>query len=177
MPGPSGRGAPSDPALVGRVVKPHGIAGEVVIELLASATSSCETGDELWIAGRWRRVARSRRDNRGRAVAALGGIVDRDAAEGLRDAEVVIDAADLPALDGGNFYVHDLVGCRVRDVAGNEWGKVVAVVNGPQDLLEIEHRGGRSLLPMARELLREVNVEEGRIVIDAPLELLDATRG
>lgn len=177
MPGPSARRAPSDPAVIGRIVRPHGIAGEVVIELLTPDADSYAPGAELFIAGGWRQVARCRIDNKGRALVALGGVTDRDAAEALRGAEVTVDAEELPALAADRYYVHDLVGCRVADVAGNEIGKVVAVVNGPQDMLEVEHRGTRSLLPMARDLLREVNVGERRIVVDAPPGLLDLTRG
>lgn len=177
MSGPSARRAPPDPAVIGRIVKAHGINGEVVVDLLVPETARCEPGAEIWIAGAWRTVTRCRIDNKGRALTALEGIFDRDAAEALRGAEVAVDAEDLPALAADHFYVHDLVGCRVEDLAGNELGEVVAVVNGPQDLLEIEHGGERSLLPMARELVPYVNVDERRVVVDVPDGLLETTRG
>lgn len=174
MAGAAARRAPSDPAIVGRIVRPHGLAGEVVIELLTPDAECCEPGSELWIAGGWRRVTRCRVDNKGRALTGFDGVADRDAAEALRGADVAVEAADLPALSADSFYIHDLVGCRVEDLAGDAVGEVVAVVNGPQDLLEVEHEGTRSLLPMARDLVHEVDVIERRIVVDLPRGLLDA---
>jgi 16S rRNA processing protein RimM len=170
------REAPSDPALIGRIVRPHGLAGEVVVEPLDSSPSPFVAGAALWVGGGWRSVERCRLDTKGRWVIALEGIADRDAAERLRNSEVVIEAVELPQLEGDRFYVHDLIGCRVEDGNGEDLGEVVGVVSGPQDLLEVEHDGERSLLPMARALLREVDVQGRRIVIDAPPGLSEATR-
>lgn len=177
MSGASDRGAPSDPAVIGRVVRPHGLAGEVVVEPAGHATAGPAIDTKVWLQGAWRRVQRVRIDNKGRWMIAFAGIGDRDAAESLRGAEVSVDAEELPRLEQGNYYIHDLVGCRVEDTGGNELGEVIAVVSGPQDLLEIEYDGVRSLIPMARDLLREIDIEERRIVIDAPAGLADATSG
>jgi 16S rRNA processing protein RimM len=174
--GGSDRTAPSDPAVIGRVVRPHGLAGEVVVEPAGRAAAPA-IDSVAWLRGAWRRVRRLFIDNKGRWVVAFEGVGDRDAAETLRDAQVVIDAAELPQLEQDNYYIHDLVGCRIEDASGSELGEVVAVVSGPQDLLEVDRGGERCLIPMARDLLREIDIEGRRIVIDAPLGLEEATRG
>ncbi|MGD8331685.1 MAG: ribosome maturation factor RimM [Acidobacteriota bacterium] len=176
MPGASVRGAPSDPAIIGRVVRPHGLAGEVVIEP-AGRTAAPAIDSAAWLGGAWRRVRRLFIDNKGRWVIAFDGIGDRDAAEALRGTEVAIETSELPRLEQDNYYIHDLVGCRIEDVSGNELGEVVAVVSGPQDLLEVARGSERCLIPMARDLLREIDIEGRRIVIDAPAGLEEATRG
>jgi len=175
--GASDRGAPADPATIGWVVRPHGLAGEVVIEPAGRGAAAPAIDSSAWLCGAWRRVRRLFIDNKGRWVIAFEGIGDRDAAEALRGAEVAIDAAELPPLEEDNYYIHDLVGCRIEDVSGIELGEVVGVVSGPQDLLEIDRGGERCLIPMARDLLREVDIEGRRIVIDAPAGLEEATRG
>jgi len=172
--GAAGRAAPEDPAAIGRVVRPHGLAGEVVVE--PRGHLDVEALPELWIADSWRRVRRARIDPKGRWVLALQGVDDRDAAEQLRGAEITIDAAALPAPEQDSYYIHELVGCRVEDGDGNQLGTVVAVLSGPQDVLEIESSGERSLVPMARDLLREIDIDERRIVIDAPAGLSEVTR-
>lgn len=165
---------PSDPALVGRVLRPHGLAGEVVVEPVGAA-AACQPGDRFWMAGDWRRVTRCRFDSKGRWLLGLDGVSGRDAAEALRGAELLVEADDLPALEPDSYYVHELIGCRVENADGSELGEVVAVVPGPQDLLEIERGGRRSLLPMARGLLKEVDLTGRRIVVDMPPGLDEAT--
>lgn len=171
----AGTGPPSDPAVVGRVLRPHGLRGEVVVAPLDASSTTCEVGNATWLAGRWRRVGGLRRDNKGRWVVRFEGVDTHEAAEALRGAEMAVDAAELPQLDEGRYYIHDLVGCRVLDVEGTDLGEVVAVVPGPQDWLEVEHDGGRSLVPMVQALLKDVDVCAGRIVIDPPHGLVDAT--
>lgn len=172
----SGAGAPSDPAVVGRIVRPHGLAGELVVEPADVRVATCEPGARIWIADGWRRVSRCRLDNKGRWVIALEGVADRDAAEALRGSDLIIEAGELPELAADSYYVHDLVGCQVEDEHGAALGEVVAVIRGPQDLLEIERGGRRSLVPMARDLLKEIDVRQRRIVIDVPAGLDEATR-
>ncbi len=175
MAGAPARPAPSDPAVVGRVVRPHGLAGEVVIVAADSGSVQFEPGTRLWLAGSWREVAESRVHG-SRWVVRLGGVGDRDAAEALRGEEIAVAAADLPELAGGRYYVHDLIGCRVEDPAGADLGEIVGVVGGPQDWLEIEQDGERSLVPMVEPLLKEVDIEARRVVIDPPPGLAEVTK-
>ena len=171
----SDRPGPSDPAVVGRVVRPHGLAGEVVVDPADSGSLQFEPGTHWWLAGRWCEVVRSRVHS-GRWVVRLGGIADRDAAEALRAEEIAVEAAELPELESGRYYIHDLVGCRVEDPEGADLGEIVAVVSGPQDWLEIEQEGERTLVPMVQALVKEVDVEAGRVVIDPPPGLAEVTK-
>ena len=168
------RGSLRDPAIVGRIVRPHALAGELVVEPMSESSMAFEAGSRLWVDGRWMTVLRSRA-NRGRFVVLLEGIADRDAAEEMRDVELFVESEALPQLDSDRYYVHDLVGCRVEDGEGALLGQVVGVVPGPQDWLEIEKEGVRGLVPMAREIIREVDLEGKRIVVDPPKGLFDAT--
>ena len=175
MPETDGRPAPADPASVGHVVKPHGLNGELVIEPADSLSSQFEPGMSLWFQGRWREIQKSRAAG-GRWVVAVEGVADRDAAEALRGVELTVEAEALPDLDGDRYYVHDLVGCALEDPDGTYLGEVVAITPGPRDWLEVENDGERSLMPMVQDWLKEVNLEERRIVIDPPAGLSEMTR-
>ena len=175
MPGTVAKAGPADPAVVGRVVRPHALAGEVVVVPMASSSAHFEPGSVLWMEARWVTVQRSRQQG-DRWIVLLGGIADRDAAEAIRDVELFVDGGSLPELDDDSYYVHDLIGCRVEDPAGADLGTVVAVVPGPHDWLELECAGERSLLPMARDWLQDIDIDARRIVMDAPQGLAEATR-
>jgi 16S rRNA processing protein RimM len=112
--------APGDRLEVGRVVKPHGIQGEVVVVATTNRTERFAAGNRLWVDG------------------------VRTAAEGLRGA--VLTAEPLDEAPDGEVWVHDIVGAEVVDRAGAPIGVVTAVEANPaHDLLVLE---GGTLVPM-----------------------------
>jgi 16S rRNA processing protein RimM len=104
---------------------------------------------------------------------ALEGVEDRDAAEALRGRRVLVEAAELEALPAGEYYAYQLVGCRVEGEDGALVGTVREIwETGGPDLLVVDGEGGREhLLPAA--LLREVDVEGRRAVVELVPGLLD----
>jgi 16S rRNA processing protein RimM len=134
-------------------------------------------GDSYWMRGAWRSVTACRVEPKGRWVIRIADVGDRDDADAMRGTELIVEAADLPELEDDRFYIHDLVGCLLEDPEGNPLGQVIAVAPGAQDQLEIEHEDVRFLIPMVRDWLRTIDLEQQRIVIDAPPGLIEATRG
>lgn len=161
---------------IGRIVRPHGLKGDVVVE---SDSDFAET--------RFQRGARvSTADGRLLTVTASRPLGDRwvirfadldsiDAVEKLRDTELQIQPDALGALPAGQYYLHDLVGCSVVTESGETVGPVSVVYTGAaQAVLGIEAVGGEVLVPMADEICREVDVAARRIVIAPPEGLLEA---
>ena len=166
--------SPADPVLVGRVIRPRGLRGEVIVEPLSDHPSRFEAGAELWLGGNSLIVAKARPDKE-RWVLLFEGVTSRDEAEELRGGELVVDASSLPLLDDDRYYFHDLVGCCLEDSGGTRLGTVTGVVPGTPGWLEIDHDGKTALVPMVRAFLREVDLEGNRIVIDPPAGLLEAS--
>ena len=167
--------------VVGRVGRPHGLRGEVTVEVRtddpaqrftvgsALATVPAERGP-LTIAGsRW---------HSGRLLVRFEGYADREDADTLRDTLLAIDSDQLaPLADPEDFYDHDLIGLTVVTVAGEQVGAVADVLHHGQDLLVISGSGPRSgaeiLVPFVAALVPQVDVAAGRLVIDPPPGLLD----
>ncbi len=95
-------------------------------------------------------------------LAEVDGVVERNAAEGLRGQELFIERDALPETDDGSFYVDDLVGLDVVE-DGVVIGKVIAADNfGAGDLLEIRLKNGKNFyLPFNDDTVPDVNIEEG----------------
>lgn len=112
---------------------------------------------------------------RGNVIATIKGIGDRNAAEALAGTVLYADRGALPVLAADEFYQSDLIGLAVERRDGRALGTVVAIQNfGAGDLLEVAPPGGRTLLlPFTREVVPEVDVASGRIVVDPPAGLLD----
>jgi 16S rRNA processing protein RimM len=168
--------------MVGRVVKPHGVRGELVImPSTDSADLRFAVGSVLFVTSRDGSVARSltvtaARPHTGRLLVCFEGVEGRDAADELRGAVLTADAVALPAIeDPDEFYDHQLEGLAVVTVAGAAVGTVREVLHGAGgELLVIDREGGgEALVPFVSQIVPEVDVPGGRIVLDPPPGLLD----
>jgi 16S rRNA processing protein RimM len=102
------------------------------------------------------------------------GCEDRDRAEELRGLDLEVPRAEVPAAPAGTYYQFELLGCLCRQ-GGEELGRVVEVVeDGGGLLLIVEGQGRRVPVPFVNELLREVDVAEGRIELALPEGLVEA---
>jgi 16S rRNA processing protein RimM len=148
---------------VGRVGRAHGLRGEVVVTLSSDREERLEPGSALLLERGTLVVGTSRRHQE-RWLVHFEGVDDRDAAEALRG--TVLYAEPLATADG-ELWVHELIGCEVRDPAGTRLGTVEAVEANPaSDLLVLD--GGR-LLP----LTFVVEQTPGVVVAEPPAGLWD----
>jgi 16S rRNA processing protein RimM len=102
-------------------------------------------------------------------IARLKGVTDRSAAERLRNLELYVPRARLPAPQPDEFYHADLIGLVVEDGRGRAVGSVMAVHNfGAGDLLEIRlvEGGDTVMLPFTAAVVPQVEIAAGRIVLD-----------
>lgn len=164
--------------VVGRVGRPHGIRGEVTVDVRTDdpddrfapgrvlPTDPAESGPLTIEQVRW---------HSGRLLVRFEGVDDRDAAEGLRGTLLVIDSADLPPTgDPDEFHDHELVGLTAVTVDGTELGTVTEIRHLGQDLLVIDaaEAGREVLVPFVAALVPDVDVAAGRLVIDPPPGLI-----
>lgn len=112
----------------------------------------------------------------GGVIVTAPGIADRDAAEALRGMRLHVPRERLPKPDAEEFYHQDLVGLLAVGEAGEVLGRVSAVHNfGAGDVLELAADGGRSeVLPFTREVVPEIDVTGGRLVVRRPGEIVAA---
>jgi len=167
--------------IVGRVGRPHGIRGEVVIGVrtdepdlrfaVGAAVEAVPSPDEA--AGERLTVA-SARWHSGQLLVAFAGITDRTAASGLTGSWLSVDSSQLPGTaDPDEFRDHELIGLDVRTVGGEPVGVVTDVLHYGQDLLVVRGAEGECLVPFVKEIVPEVDVRAGLVVIDPPPGLLD----
>lgn len=179
--GDAGRADLPERVAVGRVLRPHGVRGEVVVEVLSDVPGRLAPGRSLkasW-AGRPARTPRevlveSYRPHKTGALVRFAGAEDRDQAEELRDALLDVDRSEVPAAPEGTYYWYQLLGCRCR-VDGEDLGEVTDLVEDGGGLLLVVSKDGRQVpIPFVQSFLKEVDVERGRIELDLPEGLLEA---
>ena len=174
----------NESTVIARIGKPHGLLGEVTVQLhtdeperrLAVGTvieTEATTGTGVPRA----LTVRSTRVHNGVWLVGFDEIPDRTGAESLRGTRLVVDAADvLPAPDEDDVFTEEqLRGLPVVDPAGTVLGEVGGLELGAaQDRLVILLPDGREAqVPFVAALVPEVDLDAGRVVVDAPPGLLD----
>lgn len=163
--------------VVGRIGRPHGIRGDVTVEVRTDdpelrfpigvpiATDPASAGPL---------VIESRRWHQGTLLVRFTGMASRDDAETLRGTMLVIDSADVEPLDDPDeFHDHQLIGLAVFTVDGSAVGEVTDVLHHGQDLLVVRRSGQDDVyIPFVKALVPEVDVAAGRLVVDPPEGLL-----
>jgi 16S rRNA processing protein RimM len=166
--------------LVGRVAKAHGIAGELAVDIHTdSPDERFAPGAVLSARLRDRSVrlvtVSSVRAHSGRLLIRFDEVPDRTAAETMRGAQLIVDAAELPPSDDPDaFYDHELEGLAAVLADGTEVGRVKEIARSPGgELLVIDRGDGdEALIPFVREIVPSVDVPGGRVVLDPPEGLL-----
>lgn len=152
-----------DLLVVGRIVRPHGIRGAVIVRVESDWPERFSEGAVLLMErapGRHERVAvASATPHKGDMLVYLTGVVDRDAAEKLKGRLLSIRACDAAPLAEGEYWAHDLVGMRVVEEDGRPLGEIRDVLCRPaQDLLVVRGEGGEEYqVPFVEEFVKRVD--------------------
>jgi 16S rRNA processing protein RimM len=165
--------------VIGQIVRPHGIRGEVVVVVTTDEPGSrYVAGSALMTdpAPAGPLTIEAVRPHQGRLIVAFDGILDRDAADALRGVKLCVDSADLATpTDPDEFHDFQLVGLAAVDGSGADLGEVVGVEHGPAtDLLVLRRPDGRrALVPFVKAIVPTVDLSAGRMVLTPPEGLLD----
>ncbi len=144
--------------VVGRIGRPHGVRGDVYVDLVTDRTDRLDAGNRLRCRDTWLVIGHSR-PVANRWLVSFEGVTDREAAAALTSAEL---SAPPIEDDPDALWVHDLIGGLVVDVDGTERGRCVTVVDNPAaDLLELDTG---ALVPVTFV----VEVTDDVITVDTP---------
>ena len=170
--------------VVGQLNKVHGTSGELYVWPLTDHPESSfapgvmlylgdETGAESGVSGATLVVTAVRPFQKGFLVR-FQDITSRNQAQEVRGRYLLRPLSELEELAEGEIFYHQLLGMEVRTVEGEEVGRVVEVYElQPADLLAVRGPRGLRHIPMLKNVVREVDVEGRRLVIDPPDGLLD----
>jgi 16S rRNA processing protein RimM len=162
------------PLIVAKIIKPHGLAGEVVLESYTDVEGRLDELRTYLLMNEGQMIgeltAESVRFFGGRYVIKFLGISSRTDAENLRDKELAIPEEEIGTLPSDHYFIHELVGMDVLLRNGKKVGVVTSVLQtGGVDLLEVDQK---ILVPFAAQICVEVDLQKREITIDPPEGLL-----
>jgi 16S rRNA processing protein RimM len=176
------RAADRDWVELGRVLRPHGLDGCLLVGLHSDDPSNLIAAKELRLTGEMGEIpfrvagaepAGPGPGGRARVRLWLVGMDSRERADRFAHAGVRIAASALAALPEGEFYWRDLIGLRALDRDGAELGQLAEIVpTAGHDVLVIRGAGPDLLLPATAGLIVRLDRERGELWLDPPAELV-----
>ncbi len=158
--------------VVGRILRPHGVRGELRVEVITSSPERLNQHAYFFLASPDHPEAVRRypvekvRLHRGRLLLKLGGCDDRNGADELRGMLVQIPIEEAVPLEEGEYYHFQLLGVRVETEDGEWLGQVVKVLEtGANDVYVVRGSRGEMLLPAVDELVLELDLDSKRMVV------------
>ena len=154
--------------IIGRIVAPHGLKGEVKIKSFTEAPLDVASYGALMASDGRKFMLTDARLQGDVVVVAIAGIADRTSAESLRGLDLTIERADLPEPDEDEFYHADLIDLPVMDASGAEVGRVAAFHNfGGGEVIEIRRGAAGVFVPFTQKMVPTIDLKGGRIVLSA----------
>lgn len=152
-----------DKLLVGVIVKPQGIRGEVKVKLFTDDFYSVSGLKEIFIDDVPYPVLKMRSDKD--VFMLFKGIADRNAAETLRGKEIFADKSKVRK-QKGRYFICDVLGCDLVLSDSSVFGRIVDILSARTDIYYVDTPDGRMLFPMIPELKADYDVENKRVTVD-----------
>lgn len=152
---------------VGRLGRPHGVRGELRMSVFTDFPERLRAGKKVYVGEEHipQRI-RSVREHQNELLVAFRGVEDRTEAGLLTNQWVYVLESELPALEEGEYYQHELLELEVFTEDGQRVGEVVEILEtGANDVLVVLTEAQKEvLLPVIADVILEINLEEKRIL-------------
>ena len=153
---------------IGRVQRPHGVRGELRVELFTAHPEHIAELDTLYVGDVYEpHEVLGVRMHQDLALILLRGYESRNAADTLRGATVYVALEDAVPLDDDEVYEYQLEGLTVVTDEGEPLGEIVEVFTAPDanDVLIVHGPLGEILIPVIEDVIIELDLEAGRVVV------------
>ena len=156
--------------VLGQIVAPHGVRGDLRIMPLTSNTQLFSDMDYLLLPDDRRLHIVKARPHKNIMLVTVKEVASIEEAEALRGQKVYVYREDMPELPEGRYYVGDLIGLPVQDEQGNRIGTFKDVLpTGSKDVYVIQPPEGKDILVAnIPENIREIDLKSGRIIVRLP---------
>jgi 16S rRNA processing protein RimM len=154
--------------LVGKLHRPHGVRGEMIMSVLTDFPERLKPKLEVFLGPSHTPVMIKslRHHNRGMLIA-LEGYDSREAVNGLRNHEIFVPTEDRPPLPDGEYYLHQLVGLTAITEDGDSLGIVSDwIETGANGVFVVRDKEGNEiLLPDIDEVVLKIDLEAGEMLV------------
>lgn len=167
-----------DLVVVGTVVKPHGIKGEICVISHADSPSLFSEVPHVYLRGKKGNMQSYEltklRMHKSRPLLTLKGVTDRNQVELLRGMEIVVKREDMPAPEDDQVYLHDIIGFMVTLEDGTEIGPFIRFIEtSATEVWIVKHPVTEIMIPAEDEFIIDIDMDAKRIIVDPPEGLIE----
>lgn len=149
---------------IGKIVNTHGVRGEVKVLPLTDDMKRFDDLNEVSIGGK-NYIIENRKYQKDRVILKLQGIDSIEETAKIRNKYIEIERKDVVELPDDTYFISDIIGCRVIDTDEFEYGKVFDVIQTKNNDVYWVKGKKEILIPVLKEIVTDINVDEGVITI------------
>ncbi len=169
---------PADLVPLGKIIKPHGIQGEVKVRLFNCESETLKIGQSVWVESEGQDpityVIEKLNLQSEKSRLKFKSVNDRNSAELLRDFTLLVCRNEFPETIDEEFYLVDLIGFKVIDQSGNKVGEVFDIMENPaNDILMILDEDKEHLIPLVDDFVTLFDFEKKQVTINLIDGLID----
>ena len=169
MVSPGGGTADTSHIVAGQVLQAHGVQGQIRVQVLSDVPDRFGLGQTVHIGPSIFRISSSAPSGHGQALLQLDGVTTRDAAQLLVGQAVTVPETAAPSLEEGEYFHFQLLGLRVLTEEREELGQITEILEtGSNDVYVVSGAGGEVLIPALVDVVLEVRLDEGQMIVDLP---------
>ncbi len=143
---------------IAKVLKPQGIKGEMKLELIVKDMDYFKGLKSVYIGGKMFTV-KSSTARQGFGYIMVEGVTEPNGVELLRNKIVEVERKDAPKLDENEFFIDDMLGVKVLDENGIEYGEITEIEQfGAADVYTIVGRRGKHTFPFVKDMVVSVDM-------------------
>ena len=162
----------SEYLLIGEITRPQGVRGEMRVRPYTDDPMRFEDLDEVYVKRGDKYEARGitfvRLKSDDVVIIRMDGVGDANAVEALRGEKLYVDREHAVELPEDADFIVDLIGCRVTDDEGNDYGKITDVMQpGGNDVYVISGKRGEVLVPALKSVVISVDTKAGEMLLSA----------
>lgn len=152
--------------VVGRLRRPHGMRGEILMEVITDFPERLRIGTRVFVGDDYQPARiRTRRQHQNALLVSFHGVTDQETAAAWRNTLVYVRAGDRPPLPEGEYYHHQILGLRVVDEDGALLGTLTQILDySAHDIyVVLPETGPEILLPATEEVILDISLEKGEV--------------
>jgi 16S rRNA processing protein RimM len=154
---------------VGKIVRAHGLRGEVSVAVLTEFPERFETTEWVYLGNEFEATPyrlESYRWHKDNVLLTLAGVTNRTQAEALRGQLVQVPLEEAVALPEGSYYLYQLIGLQVKTVEGEFLGIITSIMEtGANDVYVVQNQGRELLLPAIPDVIKTIDLANGLMVV------------
>ncbi|MBP1968124.1 16S rRNA processing protein RimM [Virgibacillus natechei] len=164
---------------IGKIINTHGVRGEVKVLRISDFEERFAVGETVYAVKESEEeielVIGSHRIHKGFDLLIFEGYDNINDVEHLKGSQLKITEGQLTALDEGEFYYHEIIGCEVFTNNEEHLGIIKEILSpGANDIWVVKQAQGNDLLiPYIEDVVKEIDIEAQRILIEPMEGLLD----